>query len=318
MKTNLLLLIILIAVTLISCKQGEKNVTDVKDQVGTRVEESPISRKEKQNVPRPTNSNTSITKGLAPVNDATIEYFDQGTGDVIILLSGRGLDVGYLSPLANSLSEAGFRTIRVNRREAGRSKGNLADITYHTYAKDVRGVMDHLGIAKATILGHALGNRIARIFDADFPEATTSIILMPAAGKIGSSQEEQEATSKMFMPDATQDEIMNGMQYMVGDPADREWVWEIIKGSCLKDPAALKAEVSATAPLDEWWAPNTSTPYLVLHGTKDKSAPLENAYLLQKDLGERMTLVTLEGLGHLAPVEDPEQVTTSILKYFEK
>ena len=257
-----------------------------------------------------------VVQGIAEVNGALIEYFDQGTGEAIILLSGRGLDVGYLAPLANSLSESGFRAIRVNRRGAGNSTGNLIDLTYHTHASDVKGVLDHLGIPRSTILGHALGNRIARIFAADFPETTISVILMPASGKVEPSEEEQQATGKMFSPGASQDEIMYGMTYMVGDPSDSERIWEIIKGSSMTDPAALQSEVSTTSPLEEWWAPEGRVPYLVLHGTEDKSAPIENAYLLQQDLGDRMTLVTLEGLGHLAPVEDPDQVAMVILKHY--
>ncbi len=259
-----------------------------------------------------------VIEGIAPANGALIEYFDQGQGDAFVLLSGRGLDVGYLAPLAKSLSEAGFRAIRINRRGAGNSKGDLSDITYHTHAADIKGVLDHLGISRAHILGHAVGNRIARIFDADFPQATQSVVLMPASGKVGSSEEEKEATSKMFKPGATEDEIMNGMRYMVGDPANSQRVWEILKYSSLTDPATMKSEVSTTAPVEEWWAPGGHTPYLVLHGTEDKSAPIENAHLLQKDLGERMTLVALDGLGHLAPVEDPDRVTKAILEYFKK
>lgn len=249
-----------------------------------------------------------IRTGVIENGEASIEYFAQGEGEVVVLLSGRGLDVGYLGPLAAALADAGLQTIRINRRGAGKSTGPLENIDYRTHATDVAGVVQALDMMPVSVLGHALGDRIVRVFGANYPGLTRSVILIPASGKVQGDPEEARATSKMFRPDATDAEIREGMKYMVGDPADSERVWQIIEPSKLTNPAALKSEATMEMPIIDWWAPPGNTSYLVIHGMRDRSAPPENAQLLQQDLGQRMTLVELSDAGHLVLVESPTEV----------
>ena len=258
-----------------------------------------------------------VRSGMVTTDMVSIEYFIQGEGEVIVLLSGRGLDVGYLEPLATQLAESGFQTIRINRRGAGKSTGPFENLTYHTHATDIKNVLQSLNIAKANILGQALGGRIARVFGADYPDMTNSLILVPAAGKVGGTAEENRATSKMFQPNATHEEIMEGMRYMVGDPADSERVWELIEASKVTNPDALRSEVETTAPEADWWAPEGTVPYLVLQGMLDRSAPPQNAELLKQELGSRVTLVELPDLGHLSAAEDPVQLAAAIVPYLK-
>ncbi len=265
-----------------------------------------------------TENNSEIKReDLQLNNDLSIEYFSQGQGEVIVLLSGRGLTVRYLEPLATKLAESGYRTIRINRRGAGKSTGLFEGVDYHTHAADAEKVIEKLNIKSASIMGHALGGRIARVFASDFPTIASNVILIPASGKVAGDPEEAIITGKMFTPNATHEEIMAGMQFMVGDPANSERVWNIISSSKLTNPEALKSEATLYNPLEEWWAPNGKTPYLVVQGLKDRSAPPENATLLKQDLGDRMTLVELPEAGHLSTVEFPIEVSEAITNYLK-
>jgi pimeloyl-ACP methyl ester carboxylesterase len=260
---------------------------------------------------------SGVVTDVVRVDGARIEYFSQGSGEAIVLLSGRGLDVGYLEPLAAELAKAGYRAIRVNRRGAGKSTGSLNDISYHTHAKDVSGVVRALGLKRIDILGHALGGRIARTFAADDPSVTRSVVLVPGAGLVEAAPDEAKAMNAMFKPGATQAEIMTGMSYMVGDPKDSERVWKIIQPSSITDPATLKSETTTTAPLADWWAPPGPMPYLVIQGLKDRSAVPENSRKLKEELGARVTLVELPSAGHLSPVEYPNEVSSTIVKFLK-
>lgn len=261
---------------------------------------------------------SGVVTDVVEVDGARIEYFSQGRGEAIVMLSGRGLNVGYLEPLAAELAKAGYRAIRINRRGAGKSTGQLTDITYHTHAKDVSGVVLALGLKRVDILGQALGGRIARTFAADYPSVTRSVILVPGAGLIEAAPDEAKAMKAMFNPEATQAEIMTGMSYMVGDPEDRERVWKIVQPSSITDPATLKSESTTTAPLADWWAPQGPMPYLVIQGLKDRSAPPENSRKLKQELGARATLVELPDAGHLAPVEYPNEVSAAIVTFLKR
>ncbi len=294
-------LIIFSFLAIVSCGKDKKNIKS----------ENIISVSETVN-------NLEITTEVLQLDDnLSIEYFSQGNGEVIVLFSGRGLTVGYLEPLATKLAESGYRTIRINRRGAGKSIGLYEGIDYHTHAADAKKVLEKLNIKSASIMGHALGGRIARVFASDFPTIASNVILIPASGKVAGDPEEAKITGKMFTPNATHEEIMAGMQFMVGNPTNSERVWEVIASSKLTNPEALKSEATLYNPIEEWWAPNGDTPYLVVQGLKDKNAPPENATLLKKDLGDRMTLVELPEAGHLSTVEFPTEVAEAITNYLK-
>jgi pimeloyl-ACP methyl ester carboxylesterase len=50
-------------------------------------------------------------------------------------------------------------------------------VTLHTLADDVAGVIQALQLQSVNILGHAFGNRVARMMAADHPELARSVIL---------------------------------------------------------------------------------------------------------------------------------------------
>jgi pimeloyl-ACP methyl ester carboxylesterase len=260
----------------------------------------------------------AVETGQVKAGNVNIEYFSQGKGPAVVLLSGRALDVGYLKPLADKLAQSGYRAVRINRRGSGKSTGPLEDITYHTHAADVASVIRHLELKPATVLGHALGNRIARTVDADYPDLVASVVLLGAGGKVDAAPETDKSTSKLFKPDVTDEEIMEGMKYMVGDPANSASVWQIIKPSRYTNPDAIRSEASITTPVAEWWAPSGKTPYLAVQGLRDMSAPPENARLLKQDLGARMTLIELPEAGHLALVENPDEVASAVVSFLRQ
>lgn len=262
-------------------------------------------------------ASAEVETGVVDLGDVSIEYFSEGEGDAIVLLSGRGLDVGYLSSLSGELAGAGYRAIRINRRGAGRSVGDLENLTYHIHAEDVAGVLDALDVQKASIFGHALGNRIAQAFADSYPDRAISVLLAPAAGPVQSAPEVDAVTGKMFAPGATDEDISAGMAFMVGDPANSAWVWDVVRASQITDPASLKAETTVGEPLEEWWARPGPVPFLVMQGMKDQMSPPENAALMKDRLGERATVVEFPESGHLIVVEDAAAIASTIVAYLE-
>ncbi len=257
----------------------------------------------------------SVKTDLAELAKARIEYLEQGQGEPVVMLPGGSLNVTYMQPLADALAAAGYRVIRINPRRAGHSTGSAEDVTLHTLAADVAGVVRHLGLDKVHILGHAFGNRVARTFAADYPALTQTVILLAAGGKIPPGPEAQKALRTIFDPNASDDEYLAAMRYMVGDPADVEAAWAALKPSRAPQAAPLQAAAAQKTPLEDWWAPPGKAPYLILQGTHDQAAPPENGELLKQDLGDRATLTPLEGAGHLMLVTRAGQVTQAIVDF---
>ena len=254
---------------------------------------------------------------MVKLANAQIEYFSQGQGDVVVLLPGGSLNVHYMEGLAKALAHAGYRAVRINPRDAGKSTGTAKGITLHDLAGDVAGVIKSLKAGPVTVAGHAFGNRVARMLAADHPELVKNVILFAAGGKVPPKPDTQKALKKIFDPKTSETDYVAAMAYMVGDPADAKMAGKILKESRAPKASAIQYAAAGTAKLDDWWAPSGKANFLVLQGTKDQAAPPENGDLLKKDLGDRVTLVSFPGAGHLMLVTEPEKVAKAVVKFLK-
>jgi pimeloyl-ACP methyl ester carboxylesterase len=260
----------------------------------------------------------TVETGIVKLADSNIEYFSRGVGESIVLLPGGTLTIGYLDGLAEALAKAGYRVIAINFRGSGKSTGPSEGVTLQTNAGDVAGVVQALKLGPVHMTGNDFGNRVARMFAASYPELTRSVILLAAGGKIRPKPDAAHALSVIFSPQSTETDILAEMKYLVADPADSARIWGIFKLSL--DPGAAATEFAAAkaTPLEAWWAPPGKTKYLILQGANDLIAPPENGVELQKELGERATLITTPGAAHLLPLEQPETCASQMIGFIRQ
>lgn len=256
----------------------------------------------------------AINRGYAELGEARIEYFIQGEGSPVVLLPGGGLSTEYLKPLALALAEAGYQTIRINPRGAGQSQGSAEDASMHTMAGDVIGVLQALGLRKVDMAGHAFGNRVARTVEHDAPEYVRSVICLAAGGVVQPRAEAAEALSLVFNPGASEEEIIQAMDYMVGDPANSANSWALVKASRFPDAAAVVGSASKT-PESSWAVPSGKNPFLIIQGTNDQIAPAENGELLKEELGDLAEVIPIEGAGHLMVINYAQETTEAVLHF---
>ncbi|MBV9566865.1 MAG: alpha/beta hydrolase [Hyphomicrobiales bacterium] len=255
--------------------------------------------------------------GLVTLSDSHIEYFSQGQGEPIVLIPGANLTAGYLEGLAQAFATSGYRVVRINFRGAGKSEGPEDGVTLHTLAADVAGVLEALQLGPSNIVGHAFGNRVARQLVADRPDLVHAVVLLAAGGKIDPQPAAAGALRTFFNPVSTDADSLDAIKFMVGDPADAEMVWRVIK-PCLAPRAwAIEYKAAVATPLKDWWAPPGMTKYLVVQGTKDEIAPAKNGELLKQELGERVTLVSINGAGHLSLVTEPQKVAVPVISFLQ-
>lgn len=243
--------------------------------------------------------------------EAVIEYFSQGQGDAVVLLPGSGFGVAYLEPLAEALARGGYRAVRINPRGAGKSTGPV-DATYHARAADVNCVIEALRLGPVHVVGHAFGNRIARTFAADHPDLVRSVTLLAAGGKVPSAPQAGPALAKIYTR-APEAELVEAVRVsgLVGSPSNAARVWQELKSSVFPESRPR----GAVPKLEEWWAPAGRSRFLVVQGLDDLIAPPENGRLLRQELGDRVTLIELTGVGHMVSLEEPEKTATAILSF---
>jgi pimeloyl-ACP methyl ester carboxylesterase len=75
-----------------------------------------------------------------------------------------------------------YTCIAFDKRESGRSGGRVECIMWGDYAAQAAGLLDHLGIARAHLMGGCIGCSVTAEFALTHPERTTSMVLYSPAG----------------------------------------------------------------------------------------------------------------------------------------
>lgn len=99
--------------------------------------------------------------GYAPVNGMKIYYEIHGEGEPVVLLHGAFMTItnnwnGWIDELAKSR-----KVIAVEMQGHGRTADIARDMSYENFADDVAGLLDHLKIPQADLIGFSMGGTVA-------------------------------------------------------------------------------------------------------------------------------------------------------------
>lgn len=120
---------------------------------------------------------------FAEINGYRMHYEmigDEGSPALALIHGGLGGGDGSKDTInrqAAALSVA-FRCVFYDRRACGQSDAPESGYDMLNCARDLKGLLDHLGVARAHILGSSAGGPIAMQFALDYPEMTDSLILV--------------------------------------------------------------------------------------------------------------------------------------------
>ncbi|OJF89993.1 alpha/beta fold hydrolase [Pararhizobium antarcticum] len=113
-----------------------------------------------------------------------IAFFDAGdpSGDPILLIHGfaSSANVNWVFPgWLKTLGDTGYRVMALDNRGHGASSKPHDPALYHAevMAGDAAALLDHLGIAKAHIMGYSMGARISAFLALYHPDRVRSLIL---------------------------------------------------------------------------------------------------------------------------------------------
>ena len=114
-------------------------------------------------------------QGMADTPKAWIYYKESGHGVPILMLHGNA-ETHMIFDFYEKKLSANYRVILMDSRGHGRSMTARQSFTIHDMACDAAALLDHLGIAKAILLGFSDGANIALEFACCFPERTLAVI----------------------------------------------------------------------------------------------------------------------------------------------
>ncbi len=250
---------------------------------------------------------TIVTRG-----ETRIEVLAQGTGPLIVLLPSLGRGAEDFDAIAVELAAAGFRVLRPQPRGIGASNAALAGITLHDYANDVAAVIEQAKDGPAFVVGHAFGNRVARLLATVRPDLVRAVALVAAnVGRDPSPPNVRaaiKASANLALPQA---ERLAALQFAFFAPGNDAHAW--LDGW---HPEVLAAERIAgdKTPRTEDYAAGHA-PVLYLQPDHDPLASVDNAAEYKRALGDRVTVVVIPHAGHAAITEQPGFVARELIKY---
>ena len=282
------------------------------------------------------------------VNGVELYYEVVGRGPVIAFVhGGYGGAASSVLPRDDSWVSAfedAYTVVTYDRRSAGRSEYPDAEHTLDIFASDLHGLLDHLEISPAFVMGSSAGGPIALTYTLTYPNAATGLILpntsarlwrhdgrIAAAERIRSRsaflaahgaeethdsiQREQEGSSAFELSPLGRGPRPPERAQML-DERDRltQELTEAL-GRADRITYAIGELRNQAAYIDSDLRPMLSEinmPTLVLHGDADTQVPYELGRELSSDI-PNAEFVTIAGAGH--GVLQWEAATTAIRKF---
>jgi pimeloyl-ACP methyl ester carboxylesterase len=196
-----------------------------------------------------------------------IAFLDEGEGEPVVLVHGFASTaaVNWVQPgWVATLTRAGRRAIALDNRGHGASSKLYEPAAYHsaTMAEDVRALLDHLGLARADVMGYSMGARITAFLALAHPERVRSIVL----GGLGS-----RLVDGVGLPESIAEALEAPSLAAVTDPQGR--VFRAFAEQTRSDLKALAACIRGSRQtLSRADVAAMQVPALVAVGTKDEVA----------------------------------------------
>ncbi|WP_114939442.1 alpha/beta fold hydrolase [Mucilaginibacter endophyticus] len=139
--------------------------------------------------------------GYAPVNGIKVYYEVYGTGRPIVLLHGAFMTIadnwGQLIP---ELSKT-RKVIAIEMQGHGHTQFSERKLSHTAMASDVEGVMDHLKIDSADVVGYSMGGSIAYKFAIQSPKRVKKLVIISSTYKSNGWLPEVTAAFKSWKPE---------------------------------------------------------------------------------------------------------------------
>lgn len=255
-------------------------------------------------------------------HDLTVNYEDEGSGAVLVMLHGAGLNLHFWKYQVDFMKTY-CRVIRPDFRGHGETMADSEPVTIQALTGDVIALLDHLGIGEAVLMGHSMGGLVALFAAVDYPKRIKGVVVANSAGIFPPgnprSVESRKVALKLFeqgkMGEALN--VMNIASFSPGfcekNPEICEWLLEVRLRNRPEDTARQWKASPGSGPPPELELSRVHCPALFVAGEFDGAVPLEYMVKAQQKLAGSQ-LVTLPA-GHSTPVEVSGLYNEEVLKF---
>jgi pimeloyl-ACP methyl ester carboxylesterase len=176
----------------------------------------------------------------------------------------------------------------------------------------VGAVIAHEGLGPAFVVGHAFGNRVARMLATDRPDLVRAVALVAAnIGKAPSPPQVRQAIRNSANPLLSDAERIEALRFAFFAPGNDPRGW--LKGW---HPEVLQAQRIAgdRTSREEDFAAGRA-PILYLQPDHDPLAHVDDASAYKERFGERVSVVVIAHSSHAVIAEQPDAVSAALISY---
>jgi pimeloyl-ACP methyl ester carboxylesterase len=264
----------------------------------------------------------------AKFNEIELEYDVIGSGEPVLLISPILAD-GFLPLTAQpSLSEQ-YQLILYHKRGWVGSTHTPGPVSVADHTTDAAALLDHLGIARAHVVGHSSGAAVAAQLAIDVPDRVTTLVLLELSlMSVPSGAAFLEAAAPVFDAYASGDHE-GAVAMMLSTVSGLDWttcrallderipgaVAQAIKDADTMFGIELPALAQWTLGLEH--AAAIRQPMLSVLGSDTAPLWVDVAEFLRNsvpDVEER----TIDGIGHLLHIQQPRPVADTIADFLRR
>jgi len=269
------------------------------------VNAGPDIAKEHRKLDRPL-AGIAMTMQHADVNGIRIAYGVRGSGPPLVLIMGYRLSsLAWPLDFIEALAER-FTVVLFDSRGTGTSDKPTSGYEISNMARDVGGLLDHLEIPRANVLGYSMGGAIAQEFVRQFPDRVLALAL--CATMCGGPRAVYASPSVVRvmreLDGLKPEEIARRIWSVTYSPGYLENHRELAEDQMRREiaaPTPLHAadlQYQAFAEFDCSKAlPNVKAPTLVLTGDLDQLVSPQNSKFIASLIPEAR-LIVIPGCGH--------------------
>ena len=238
------------------------------------------------------------------VKDIDVNYIQYGKGEKdVVLLHGWGQNIEMMDPIGKKLENIAKVTI-IDLPGHGKSSEPLKSITIYDYCEIVKELLDYLKIKKPIMIGHSFGGRISIIYASKYETEKLILLGSPCIRK------EQKESFKL--------KTLKTLKKVPGLNKLEEFAKKHIGSRDYRNASTVMREIlvnTVNEDLSEC-AKKIECPTILIWGTNDTEAPLEEAEELEKTMKDA-GLVVYEGGTHYTYLEFLNPVC-NVIKTFIK
>jgi pimeloyl-ACP methyl ester carboxylesterase len=255
----------------------------------------------------------------------TIAYDDEGSAQapVLVLVHGHPFDRTMWRPQVDRLASENWRVIVPDLRGYGETTVVPGKTPLATFARDIIGLLDRLGVDRFVLGGLSMGGQIVMEIHRQVPDRIRGLLLADTTpwAETEDGRRSRDDLADRLLREGIQSYAAEVLPKMVAPstierrPAVAEHVFGMMTGT---SPAGAAAALRGRAERPDYAESlaRAAIPVLIVVGDEDEFTPVADARLLHK-LIPHATLAVVDGAGHMPNLECPAEFNDAMCAFLD-